>query len=96
VKNFTLSNGYYYKIYEDCDAELQRVFEEEINGPPLLYKNGLGQYDLENNLQKEFICKYDCLKQLKMSDKTLSKAMERDVQYNGYFYRTLPEKLKCK
>ena len=96
VKNFTLSNGYYYKIYEDCDAELQRVFEEEINGPPLLYKNGLGQYDLENNLQKEFICKYDCLKQLKMSDKTLAKAMERDIQYNGYFYRTLPEKLKCK
>lgn len=96
VKNFTLSNGYYYKIYEDCDAELQRVFEEEINGPPLLYKNGLGQYDLENNLQKEFICKYDCLKQLKMSDKTLSKAMEKDIQYNGYFYRTLPEKLKCK
>jgi hypothetical protein len=96
VKNFTLSNGYYYKIYEDCDAELQRVFEEEINGPPLLYKNGLGQYDLENKLQKEFICKYDCLKQLKMSDKTLSKAMEKDIQYNGYFYRTLPEKLKCK
>lgn len=96
VKNFTITNGYYYKIYEDCDAELKRVFEEEINGPPLLYKNGLGQYDQENNLQKEFICKYDCLKQLKMSDKTLTKAMEKNIPYNGFFYKSLPVKLKCR
>ena len=96
VKNFTLTNGFYYKIYAECDADLQRVFEEEINGPPLLYKNGLGQYDSDNNLQKEFICKYDCLKQLKMSDKTLAKAMEKNIPYNGCYYRTLPEKLKCR
>lgn len=96
VKNFTITNGYYYKIYEDCDADHRRVFEEEINGTPLLYKNGLGQYDLENNLQREFICKYDCLKQLKMSDKTLTKAMEKNIPYNGFYYRNLPERLKCR
>jgi len=96
VKKYTITNGYYYKLYDDCDAEHRRVFEEEINGTPLLYKNGLGQYDLENNLQQEFICKYDCLKQLKMSDKTLAKAMEKNVPYKGCYYRSLPEKLKCR
>jgi phage anti-repressor protein len=96
VKNFTLSNGYYYKLYEECDVDHKILFEEEINGSPLLYKNGVGQYDSDNNLQKEFICKYDCLKQLKMSDKTLTKAMDKNLPYNGFFYRTLPEKLKCR
>ena len=96
VKNFTLSNGFYYKLYEECDVDHKKKFEEEINGPPLLYKNGLGQYDSDNNLHKEFICKYDCLKQLKMSDKTLTKAMDKNLPYNGFFYRALPEKLKCR
>lgn len=95
VKNFTLTNGFYYKIYDKCDVDQQRDFEEKIGGPPLLYKNGVGQYDSDNKLQQEFICKYDCLNQLKMSDKTLSKAMEKNIQYNGCFYRKLPEKLKC-
>ena len=60
----------------------------------MLYKNGVGQYDLDNNLQKEFMCKYDCLKQLKMSDKTLSKALDKDKQYNGFYYKTIGQKLK--
>jgi phage anti-repressor protein len=34
-------------------------------GEPVLYKNGVGQYDASNILVKEFICKYDCIKQLK-------------------------------
>lgn len=95
VKNYTLTNGFYYKIYDKCDADQRHAFEEEINGPPLLYKNGVGQYDSDNKLLQEFICKYDCMNQLKMSDKTLTKAMEKNIQYNGHFYRMLPEKLKC-
>jgi hypothetical protein len=95
VKNFTLSNGFYYKIYADCDEELRETFERKIDGQPMLYKNGVGQYDLEKTLQKEFICKYDCLKQLKMSDKTLSKALDKDKPYNGFFYKTIGQKLKC-
>jgi hypothetical protein len=61
----------------------------------MLYKNGVGQYDLGHKLQKEFICKYECLKQLKMSDKTLTKALDKDKQYNGFYYKTIGQKLKC-
>jgi len=93
VKNFSLTNGFYYKVYTNCDPLYKESFEKK-HGTPLLYKNGVGQYDLQNNLQKEFICKYDCMKQLKISDKTLAKALNKDKQYNGFYYRTICEKLK--
>ena len=90
-----MSQGYYYKIYDDCDLEFRKEFEEKINGLPLLYKNGVGQYDLQNNLIREFACKYDCIKTLLMSDKTLSKALNRNVPYNGFYFKEIGSKLKC-
>jgi prophage antirepressor-like protein len=95
VKKFALSQGYYYKIYTDCDATFREEFEEQINGLPLLYKNGVGQYDLQNNLIREFSCKYDCLKTLLMSDKTLAKALNKNVPYNGSYFKEIGSKLKC-
>ena len=95
VKKFTLSQGYYYKIYTDCDLMFREEFEEKINGMPLLYKNGVGQYDLQNNLIREFACKYDCIKTLLMSDKTLSKALTKNVPYNGFYFKEIGSKLKC-
>jgi hypothetical protein len=95
VKKFALSQGYYYKIYDDCDVTFRENFEEKINGTPLLYKNGVGQYDLQNNLIREFACKYDCLKTLLMSDKTLAKALDKEKQYNGFYYKSIGSKLKC-
>jgi hypothetical protein len=95
VKKFTLSQGYYYKIYTDCDIMLRKEFEEHINGEPLLYKNGVGQYDLQNNLIREFACKYDCIKTLSMSDKTLAKALDKYVPYNGSYFMEIGSKLKC-
>jgi phage anti-repressor protein len=95
VKKFTLSQGYYYKIYDDCDLEFKEEFEKHINGLPLLYKNGVGQYDLQNNLIREFSCKYDCLKTLLMSDKTLAKALNKNVPYNGFYFKEIGSKLKC-
>ena len=95
VKKFALSQGYYYKIYDDCDATFREEFEEHINGQPLLYKNGVGQYDLQNNLIREFSCKYDCLKTLLMSDKTLAKALNKNVPYNGFYFKEIGSKLKC-
>jgi phage anti-repressor protein len=94
VKNNTLTNGHFYVLYNNCDKELIEKFEE-INGPPLLYKNGLGQYDLNNNLITEFSCKYDCIKDLKMSDKTLAKSLISNVPYNNYYYKELGNKIKC-
>lgn len=93
LKKFSLSKGYYYKLYESCDIILREKFEE-TNKKPLLYKDGIGQFDLDNNLVKEFICKYDCIKQLKISDKTLSKALEKKIPYNGFYFKELGSKLK--
>jgi hypothetical protein len=95
VKNYTLVKGYYYKLYGNCSENLTSKLEEKINGPPLLYKDGIGQFDLNNNLIKEFICKYDCIKQLKISDKTLAKALDKNIPYNGFFYKKLEPKIKC-
>jgi len=94
VKNNTLSNGHYYTLYDTCDENLIEEFEE-INGSPLLYKNGIGQYDVNNNLVKEFSCKYDCIRELKMSDKTLAKALTNNIPYNNYYYKELGSKVKC-
>ena len=95
VKNFVLTKGFYYKLYEDCEIILREKFEEKNKGIPLLYKNGIGQYDLENNLVCSFVCKYDCIRTLKMSDKTLAKSLEKNIQYNGFYYKELGSKLKC-
>ena len=48
---------------------------------------------LYNNLIKEFGCKYDCIRELKMSDKTLAKTLFNNVPYNNYYYKELGEKL---
>jgi len=94
VKNNTLTNGHYYIIYDKCSEELIAKFEEK-NGKPLLYKNGIGQCDLQNNLVKEFICKYDAIRELKISDKTLAKALTNMIPYNNHYYKELGSKLKC-
>ena len=93
VKNNSLANGFYYMLYNNCDDELTSKFEE-INGTPILYKNGVGKYDANNNLIKEFECKYDCIKSLAISDKTLTKALIKNIPYNGNHYKELGEKLK--
>jgi phage anti-repressor protein len=93
VKNYTLTKGFYYRLYENCDETLREKFEEK-NGESLLYKNGVGQFDLENVLIKTFACKYDCIKSLSISDKTLAKALKNNIPYNGFYYKELGEKLK--
>ena len=68
---------------------------KKIKGEPKLYKNGVGQYDAENNLVREFTCKYDCIRTMKMSDKTLAKALDKNLLYNEHYYRVLGSKLSC-
>jgi hypothetical protein len=88
VKNETISNGHYYLLYENCDDELCDDFIEKY-GEPLLYKDGVGQYDSNNNLIQEFVCKYDCIKKLKISDKTLAKALDKNILYNQYYFKSI-------
>ena len=93
VKNVSITRGHYYMLYDNCEEELKDKFEDKC-GVPHLFKVGIGQYDLQNNLIREFSCKYDCIKGLSMSDKTLNKALEGNKPYNGYLFRELPMKLK--
>ena len=96
VKNFTLSKGYYYILYDSCEDELKDNFViKNNNQEPILYKNGIGQYDVDNNLIKEFICKYDCIKSFHISDKTLQKALDKQTPYNGNMFKYLEEKVCC-
>jgi prophage antirepressor-like protein len=94
VKNMSLTNGHYYILYDKCEDELKNIFVQKY-GEPLLYKDGIGQYNAENNLLAEFVCKYDCIKQLKMSDKTLAKALDKNILYNNYYFKSIGSKLKC-
>jgi len=94
VKNVSLTNGHYYILYDKCDDELKTSFVQKY-GEPLLYKDGVGQYNAENNLVAEFVCKHDCIKQLKMSDKTLTKALDKNILYNNCYFKSVGSKLKC-
>ena len=98
VKQFKVSRGHYYLLYDNCDENLKQDFENKY-GEPLLYKDGVGQFDANNQLSQSFLiqsfaCKYDCIKILKMSDKTLAKALDKGEAYNGHYYRQLGSKLQ--
>ncbi len=97
VKKSIISRGFYYKLYDDCDEELRTTFELELNHGecPLLYRNGVGQYDAEGTLVRVHACKYDCIRTLKISDKTLAKALSKNIEYNGFYFKEIGEKLKC-
>ena len=95
VKNASVTNGHYYMLYEKCNDEMRTAFEDNY-GTPLLYKDGVGQYTSDNQLLTEFVCKYDCIKQLKMSDKTLAKALDKNIMYNNCYFRMIGSKLKCR
>ena len=90
MKNSTITNGHFYVLYDKC-TEQQKVSFHIQN--PILYKDGVGQYDNNNILTQEFSCKYDCLRTLHMSDKTLAKALDKNIAYNGFFYKSLGSKL---
>ena len=93
VKSGSLYKGFYYILYNDCSAKLKNKFVEK-NGEPILYKDGIGQYNSDNKLIGEFTCKNNCCKSLGISDKTLRKALEKNIMYNNYYYKHLGSKLQ--
>ena len=93
VQKYQLTKNNYYKLYEECDEDLIENFEEKYEAP-LLYKNGAGQYDLNNNLVQAFSCKYDAIRTLKISDKTLAKCLDKDIAYNNFYYKSLLPKIQ--
>ena len=93
VKQFKESRGHIYLLYDNCDENLKQEFVTR-DGEPLLYKNGIGQYDKDNQLNREFACKYNCVKILKMIDKTLAKVLDKAQIYEGHYYRHADSKLQ--
>ena len=91
VKNEKQTNGHYYMLYEDCSHDLKTGFTHK----PVLYKDGVGQFDQDSKLIREFVCKFDCIKQLKMSDKSLAKALDTNTMYNNHYFRRIGSKLQC-
>lgn len=95
VKNNTISKGFYYQLYDKCDEKLVNAFVSKLGAEPFLYKNGVGQFDIDNNLVREFACKYDLIRELNISDKTITKSITKNIEYNSFFYKELESKLKC-
>ena len=93
IKNNKLHNGFYYMLYENCDIKLRADFVAKY-GEPILYKTGVGQFNSEQKLIKEFVCKHDCIKQLQIGDKTLRKSLEKQIAYNTFYFKELDSKLK--
>lgn len=90
VKKCSIINGNYYILYNELSIELKNKYKI-----PILYKNGVGKYDINNNLIKEFVCKEDTRVKEMISSKTLTKALESNRLYNNFYYKIIGEKLVC-
>jgi len=93
VKQGKITNGHFYMLYNNCEDELRRNFEEQY-GEPVLYKDGIGQFDGEQNLVQEFESKDQCVKQLQISERTIKKSLDTGLQYNNFYYKRMGSKLK--
>ena len=95
TKNNSIINEHYYILLTNCDLKLVSDFLNKHNLREIcLYKNGIGQYNSKQELIQEFICKYDCIKKLHISDKTLTKALERNIMYNNNYFKYIGSKLQ--
>ena len=91
VKKGTVAKGHVYKLFDEC--ETREKFIEKHGKEPLLYKNGFGVFDLTGQMIREYRCVYDCIRSEKISDKTITKSMEKNVPYNGVTFKHLGEKV---
>ena len=82
-------------LYDKCSEDLKKNFIKKNKGDPILYKNGIGQYDKSNILIKEFVSKYDCARTLGIGDRSLSNALEKNIPYNEKYFKYLENKTKC-
>ena len=92
VKNHTIKDGYYYQLYEECNASLKNQFHAP-HGNIILYHDGIGQYDMNHMLLAEFPSKFDCTARAGISQKSLAKVLDKPIQYKEYYFKSLGEKL---
>jgi phage anti-repressor protein len=92
VKNEKISNEHYYVLYSKCNDELKKAFlnsDKEL----ILYKDGIGKFDINGNLIKEFTSKNDCIIKENIGTKTLNKILYNNLCYENYYYRYLEPKI---
>ncbi len=92
VKSHTLKDGYYYMLFQECEPSWKSTFQAK-NGNFILYKQGVGRFDKEGRLINEYICKDDCVKRVRISQKSLAKVLDKNITYDGFYFRSLGEKL---
>jgi prophage antirepressor-like protein len=84
-------NSQCYILYEQCDNILKENFEK-INGKPLLYQNGVGQFDNTDKLIKDFASKEDCYRKVNISRALLNKLIKENIGKNGFIYKYIGKK----
>ena len=87
-----------YKILLDASIKQTNIEINKQNFAPHLggakTKGSGGQYDEEHRLIQEYICRYDCMKKLHISDKTLAKALQQNKPYNNMYFKYIGSKLE--
>ena len=91
VKNHTLKDGYYYKLYDECDVSIKAAFQAQ-HGNILLYYDGIGQYDKSDTLISEFCSKFDCTVRAGISQKSLAKVLDKPILYKEWYFKSMGEK----
>jgi phage anti-repressor protein len=95
VKDNKICDNYFYVLYETLGQEIKDEFLHKNNLTDIvLYKSGVGQYDANDALVKEFRSKQHCQEVLKIGEKTLNKALLSGNQYMDFYYRYCIEKLE--
>lgn len=90
VKNCSLSNNNYYILYNELNDDLKNKYTI-----PILYKNGIGKYNKQNILIKEFTSKLHCVSSDNISDKSLTKSLQNNIMYGFHYYKNLDPKVEC-
>ena len=96
VKKGTKLEDCYYTTYKQCDTKLKSAFMEKHDiDEIILYKtNGIEQYNQhDNTLNNTFSSKFECIKFMKISDKTINKILDKAMFYKSYYYRTVEPKI---
>jgi hypothetical protein len=94
VRNGTLTKNHYYMLYDKCEEDLKDEFCKKLpDNKFLLYRDGIGRFDMEGTLLEEFTSKYDCVASGAIGQKLLDKSLDKELSYNGMYFRYIPSKL---
>ncbi len=81
-------------MYENVDEEVKEQFlSKKSIKDVVLYKSGIGKYDQNGVLIREFRSKHHCQQELKIGEKSLNKSLLSGEKLQENYYKFLPEKL---